>query len=75
MEQDEFDHNRSYGGYDSILRQRLSSVSSESGSASMGESPPVSNPLRKMMEDEIKMADPTEKIPLHWKVIPMPWKS
>jgi len=53
----------------SILRQRLSSTSSDSGIGS----PPNYFTMDKMMDD-FKMANPNEPIPLHWRVIPMPWK-
>jgi len=65
-------HDKAYGGYNSILRQRLSSTSSDSGVSSLS-----CSPLGKMWLDpeEVKiMANPEKPIPLHWKSIPMPWK-
>jgi hypothetical protein len=66
-EHDENDGNANskYGDedYDSILRQRLSSTSSECGMSSSSQ------------DEDTKMANPANPIPLHWKVIPMPWKT
>ncbi len=68
-------------GYGSILRQRLSSVSSDSGMSTSSSCPlpiysssPSSNSNPMMPYEDIKMANPAEPIPMGWKIIEMGWK-
>jgi len=63
-----------YGGYDSILRSRLSSISSDNGNG-YGTSNNNDFAWEKVgPREEYMVANPREAIPLHWKSIPMGWK-